>query len=402
MQYHLMHKMIPVVMMEIDEDTGSVTSLGELYDPLHLPVGVAYSGTEVDRRGLNAWWSGRSIPASRSGLREALETLGISSPQLLLTKCYGLSLSDQYWACPKNSGLKWEDINFFDHAFSGDMGDILFGEPSANEEINLASPDNTSDGWLKKKWVIMDGKRCLIKGGSGATRQEPYNEVIASAMMRRLNIPHIPYSLMLTEEQPYSVCEDFITAEIELVSAWHIMQTQRKPNHASNYQHYLHCCQSLGIPDVSDATDRMLALDYLIVNADRHFNNFGAVRNAETLAWIGAAPVFDCGTSLWHDKPPAMIRPTDKQPSKPFRADHAEQIKLVQSFKWLDFSALKGVDEELREILKGSPFIDEARCDALCYGLQKRVEYLQEYVRTREASYISPSRTKSSRNDDAR
>ena len=205
MQYNLMHKTIPVVMMEIDEDTGSVTSLGELYAPFHLPLGVAYSGTEVDRRGLNAWWSGRSIPASRSGLREALETLGISSPQLLLTKCYGLSLSDQYWACPKDSGLKWEAINFFDHGFSGDMGDILFGEPSANEEINLVSPNNTSDGWLKKKWIIMDGKRCLIKGGSGATRQEPYNEVIASAIMRRLKIPHIPYTMMLMDEQPYSI-----------------------------------------------------------------------------------------------------------------------------------------------------------------------------------------------------
>lgn len=35
----------------------------------------------------------------------------------------------------------------------------------------------------------MNGKRCLIKGGSGATWQEPYNEVIASRIMERLHIP---------------------------------------------------------------------------------------------------------------------------------------------------------------------------------------------------------------------
>ncbi|MDR1409774.1 MAG: excisionase [Oscillospiraceae bacterium] len=383
MQYLLMHKRIPVVPMEIDESTGAITFLGALAAPQHLPIGIAYSGAEVDRKSLNDWWSGRSIPASRSGLREALETMGVSSPQLLLTKCFGLSLSDQYWVCPENSGLKWEDVNFFDHPFSDDVGNILFGDAPANDDIDLTSPDNTSDGQLRKKWKVIDGKRCLLKGGSNPAQQEPYNEAIASAIMRRLGIAHIPYSVELIDETPYSVCEDFITPQTELVSAWHIMQTSKKLNHMSNYQHYLYCCQMLGIPGVADALDRMLAVDFLIVNEDRHLNNFGAVRNAETLAWIGAAPIFDCGTSMWHDRFTEQIQPLGKQTSKPFRTDHAEQIKLVKSWEWLDFSALKGIDEEFREIVKGSPSIDEARLDALCYGLKKRAQLLQENVRTR-------------------
>ena len=123
------------------------------------------------------------------------------------------------------------------------------------------SPDNTSDGWLKKKWAILDGKRCLLKGGSGATQQEPYNEVLASRIMERLHIPHVPYTLTVQEDYPYSVCEDFITPDTELVTAWHIMQTQPKPNHVSVYQHYLNCCEAFGIPGVKDSLDRMLVLD---------------------------------------------------------------------------------------------------------------------------------------------
>ncbi|GHU82235.1 hypothetical protein FACS1894196_0230 [Clostridia bacterium] len=157
----------------------------------------------------------------------------------------------------------------------------------------------------------------------------------------------------------------------------------KKLNHMSSYQHYLQCCHTLGIPRISDAVDRMLAVDFLIVNEDRHLNNFGAVRNTETLEWLGAAPIFDCGTSMWHDRFTSQIQPLGKQKSKPFRADHAEQIKLVKSFNWLDLSVLKGIDEEFREIVKGSPSIDEARLNALCYGLKKRVDLLQEYVRTR-------------------
>jgi hypothetical protein len=122
----------------------------------------------------------------------------------------------------------------------------------------------------------------------------------------------------------------------------------------------------------------MLTVDYLIVNSDRHFNNFGAVRNAETLEWFGPAPIFDCGTSMWHDRVPQMIRPALKNPSKPFRNDHNEQIKLVGSFDWLNLDALNGIEEEYSDLLKQSAFIDEERRSKLCFALQMRVKLLKE------------------------
>lgn len=41
--------------------------------------------------------------------------------------------------------------------------------------------------------------------------------------------------------------------------------------------------------------DRMIVLDHTIANGDRHLNNFGLVRDADTLEWLGSAPVYDCG-----------------------------------------------------------------------------------------------------------
>ena len=240
------------------------------------------------------------------------------------------------------------------------------------------SPDNTSDGWLRKKWKIVDGKRYLLKGGSGATWQEPYNEVLASRMMERLRIPHVKYELLLEEEYPYSVCENFITPDTELISAWYIMQTVKKQNHVSVYQHYLDCCEYLGIPGIKEAVDRMLTIDYLIVNEDRHQNNFGVIRRAGTLEYIGAAPIYDSGTSLWFDKPAGLIKDDGKETCKPFKSSHKEQIKLVKDFDWLDFSALAGIEEELWEIVKGSLFVDEKRCSALCRGLRSRIKTLEK------------------------
>jgi hypothetical protein len=38
------------------------------------------------------------------------------------------------------------------------------------------------------------------------------------------------------------------------------------------------------------------------------------------------------------------------------------------------------LDEELREIVKGSLFIDDARCEALCRGFNQRISMLEEVV----------------------
>lgn len=376
MEYRLMHKDIVVAEITLDSATCSIIKIGNLNEASHLPVGVTVKKGEANRTALNEWWSNRSIPTSRQGIRNALQDLNVATPQALLDKSLGLSLSDQYWICPKDSPLTWSKVNFFENSFSDDVGNILFGKDTQSDVISLMSPDNTSDGWLRKKWTIINGKRSLVKGGSGANQQEPYNEVIASAIMRRLGIPHVPYTLTMLDGYPFSVCEDFVTPHTELISAWYIMQTQKKENHVSVYQHYSNCCEALGIADISEHLDYMIIVDYLIANEDRHQNNFGVLRNADTLQWLGAAPIYDSGSSLWFTSPVSMISAAGKLSSKPFKTTHDEQIKLVTSFDWVDLNALEGMDDEIREIVNDSPFIDDLRCDAICNAFNKRIEML--------------------------
>lgn len=387
--YILMHKEIPVAELLLDGACGIIRSVGRVYEALHVPVGIPVKGGEIDRSALNAWWQGRAIPASRMGIRDALQEMKIPDTRLLAEKAMGLSLSDQYWIRPAESEISWKQVNFFDNPFSEDVGNLLFGKDVDMESISLVSPDNTSDGWLRKKWIIAGGKRCLLKGGSGAVRQEPYNEVLAGRICRRLGIPHVSYTLTTEEDYPYSLCEDFVTPDTELISAWYIMQTAKKPNHVSIYRHYLDCCRQLGISGAEAAVNQMIVLDYLIVNEDRHQNNFGVLRKADTLEYVGAAPIYDSGTSLWFDKPTAMIKADARVSCKPFKNTHEEQMKLVTDFDWLDISALSGIDEELREILRGSLFIDEARCGALCEGLKGRAKMLEAAAASSHKSILT-------------
>lgn len=380
MKYILMHKEIPVVKLDLDEVTGIFLKVEDVFNGEHLPVGVAIRQGVVDRATLNNWWRKRSIPASRAGLRDALEELHIYTPEVLLHKSYGLSLSDQYWICPEGSGLEWKNINFFDNTFSEDIGNILLGHASSSDGMSFINPDNTSDGWLKKKWTIIDGKRCLLKAGSNIYHQEPYNEVIASAVMKRLDIPYTDYYITILKDEPYSVCEDFITRDTELVTCNHLMESRKQLGNVSNYQHFVNCCKEVGL-DAVPFLDRMLTVDFLIANTDRHTNNFGLIRNAETLEYVGFAPIYDSGSSLWFNVVTQQIQPlSPKLTSKPFKTTHYEQIKLVTSFDWLDLKALNGIEDEVDEILSSSEYIDLARRTKLCNAIKERVALLSDIV----------------------
>ena len=87
LKYTLMHKRIDVAEIELDDATGFIQKIGTVYAPEHLPVGIPVRKGMADRAAMNAWWTDRSIPASRSGVREALETLEITSTKMLLVCC---------------------------------------------------------------------------------------------------------------------------------------------------------------------------------------------------------------------------------------------------------------------------------------------------------------------------
>ncbi|MDD3415932.1 MAG: HipA domain-containing protein [Lachnospiraceae bacterium] len=375
----LMNKNTPIVAMELDEDTVAVSKITEAYHLDFLPVGIDKKTGLPNRKELNEWWYGRAIPASRSGLRGALEQMEINQPEQLLMKCNGLSLSDQYWMKPADSNLEWKDINFFENSFSDDVGNILFGQPKQDNKIDLMSPCNTSDGWLKKKWKIVNAKRCLIKAGSNPYMQEPLNEVFGTKLHERLGCKnYVPYAISWEDGVPYSVCENFVTTDTELVSAVSINRSIKKRSQYSSYEHFMNACKELGIPGMQQYMDYLLVFDYLMANTDRHFGNFGAIRNVNTLEWIGPAPVFDSGTSLWHDKLTKSIGSNNQIEMKPFYADAFRQMELVTDFDWIPFENLKNLQDDIREVFIQSNFMDEERIEAIASAVGNRVEELQE------------------------
>ena len=56
-------------------------------------------------------------------------------------------------------------------------------------------------------------------------------------------MPFVDYDLIFEDEQPLSVCENFITPQTELISAYSIYATLPKEKNISSYEHFKRCCE---------------------------------------------------------------------------------------------------------------------------------------------------------------
>lgn len=342
-----------------------------LLDKDRSPLGVFGQRGVSDAVAFDAWWKGRGIPVTRSGIQRILDDASVFVPEELVMRNLGLSLSDQYWIRPQDSHLEWRDINFFNNDFNR-VSDST-GPYSPVRTPAGAHPDNTSDGNLSKQWVAQNERRILLKGG-GANNQEPYNEVVATALHQRLlrSGEYVPYRLVEDEDVALCACEDFLTDEEEFVPAIYVDRLLPEHTDWSHYQHYVRCCEGLGIEDAEFALWKMIVCDDLIANSDRHYRNFGIVRNVETLA-CHPAPVFDSGSCLWAGTSLADLRHGEFSfESKQFEPNPARQLLLVEDMAWFEPEDLDGFVDQAIEILARNPLLVE-RLPYIRRSLKRRV-----------------------------
>ncbi|MBQ9041652.1 MAG: DNA-binding protein [Eggerthellaceae bacterium] len=354
--FTLMNRTHEIAEVVYDAKRMEFTSFGELVDEARAPIGVAPAGGRILLADFNRWWRNRGIPITRLGLDRLLRDAGVAVPEELIQRNLGLSLSDQYWIRPAESHLAWEEVNFFHNDFEEVAEHTA---PYASSPSVRAEPANTSDGNLEKTWIVRDGARLLQKGSSH-NGQEPYNEVVATALHRRLLSPgcYVEYTLEGEGASAFSLCADFIADDEEYIPAMYVQRTLTEQVGRNEYEHYLACCEALGAHGAKEALDQMIICDDIIANHDRHFRNFGIVRNVETLG-CRPAPLFDSGSSLWCDVDEKTLAQGERGfSSRQFYPNPARQLLLVEDFSWFDASRLEGFVDEAIAILAGNEALE--------------------------------------------
>ncbi len=387
----LMNKNTEVLMAEYDSANGVFSKIYEIYNIDYAPYILKsfYINNNLNdisfRTNLSLWFKGRGIPSWRDKLDLLLHRLDITAPTQLLDKAFGLSLTDQYWIKPYSLNVEYDDINFFDNDF--EYAEFLEASLSKNSGIitnkkSLETPNNTTDGMLKKAWIIENKTRYLLKGGYKNEMLQPFNEVLASEICRRLGFSHVTYTLSIYKDMIVSKCPCFINKDTELITCHQIMENMDRNNNLSDYENYIKVLEENGIFDARVKLENMYILDFLIMNEDRHLNNFGIIRDVNTLKWLDVAPIFDNGESLkieYYDEEELHISGEGRLFYEIKSFD--EIIKVVKNLKRIDISKLDGIVEWFDELLHKYQYLtkfSDIRINRLCILLNRQINKLKK------------------------
>lgn len=378
----LKHKDLDVAMVQIDLTSGKIDYVLEVYLPEELPIGCIESGN-----GIRKWWESRAIPDSRRGIQQVLNYVQEETNLSLMLSAYGLSLTDHYWMQPIGKELYWKDLNFYENTFSDELGSLLTDSEKIDMNVNISkfSPSSSVNGELKKKWIIRDGIRYLLKVNANDYGQQAVNELIASRLHRYLGWKnYIAYSVETIKiedvEVPCSLNPLFTSDELEFVSGYQLISNYDKPNTISYYESIIDQAALYGISKdvVREQLEYTILTDFILSNTDRHFNNFGFLYHPESRKIIAMAPIFDTGNSLFYNK---EIIPTKKNlldiSVASFCKKEVEMLRYVTNKQLVKVEKLKGFSTEVKELLEKYTDMPSERAEAIARTIEEKIQYLE-------------------------
>lgn len=391
-----------VTIRHLDRDAAVATYREDLHEfsrilsvpsPADCPIEALDAHGRVTLRGLNSWWSNRSIPSSRDGAGRLFRLLDVDSPSELLERSLGLSLSDSFWVVPDEMrDATWDSVNFFENDFPDELGLRTAGiEASSPSRQATWGPSGSVGGDLPKAWTIGDdGRRILLKGGRGVTAQEPWNELIATKLYERV-FPEgsfVPYRLTQRGGQTFSACDDFIRTGQDFVPAYAAVFNQKRRASINNYEWFVSSLERSSVDGVEAFVCAMVCCDFVLGNFDRHYGNFGLVRDASTLEFVGMAPVFDSGNSLWCNRQtlfPYAGHVSYAYDPLPFAArgevgghapDPSRQLRMLRDFEWYEQTAFDVAPEIVHDVLSQNENFPPRRIDLITKAVRRNVTVL--------------------------
>jgi hypothetical protein len=329
----------------------------------------------LTNEGVLKWLERRVIPKNRAFVAEILKTfnLSVGNTKGIIDVCKGLSVNDSFWVVPRGFEGTYKRYNLYENPFSEILSLVAYTGIRQSDRVFTTSPELTTNGMLPKAWRLIDGDGIyLYKGGSSGaanTGNEPYSEYYACQVARAMGLNAITYDLENWKGVLASKCKLFTDIDTAFIPVGRIVQTGGLKGCLDYYA-------GLG-KDFLEAVNSMLVFDAVIYNEDRHFGNFGILRDNRAGAILAPAPLFDHGISLFNYAMQDDLTELDKY-----------AMTRAPAYSNLTFESIcaevlgKTQMKQLRGLIgfsfKRHPTINwpEKRLDAVERHLQKRVRQL--------------------------
>ena len=233
---------------------------------------------------LAGWLSMRAIDEHRTNSRLLKRALRLEKKDDISTvlQVNAATITDTYWVKEPHSPLTYEDVRFKTNLFDNLA---LTGDPNSFNQKPSRTPELTNTGSFEKCWRLIDKVWWMYKAENV---QERFTEVFAYHLAKALGIPAAIYET----DNGYVRSRDFTdNARVNFEPAYSVIGEE------ADYVRIYDILAPYG-EVVTDAFVQMAYFDALIFNMDRHEHNFGFLRDVETGAILGMAPLFDHNIAL--------------------------------------------------------------------------------------------------------
>ena len=297
-RYHL--KLYDDILLTFSlEEKGIEGLTGEIISHDESKLKLFPIGLELTNKGIVKWLANRVIPKNRAFVNEILKTFGLSvnDTKGIIDVCLGLSLNDSFWVTPVEFTGKFADYNLFDNPFSEALSLVAYTGAGNADKAFSTSPEFTTNGRLRKAWRHIENDGIYLykggtEGGYANSGNEPYSEFYASQIARAMGLDAVVYDLENWKGILASKCRLFTDINTAFVPIYKLMEDNTLKAALDYYKR-------LGKKAYEDLCS-MLVFDAVIYNEDRHYGNFGLLRDNHTGKIIKPAPIFDNGLSLFN------------------------------------------------------------------------------------------------------
>jgi len=242
---------------------------------------------------INEWLENRKASKHNASIRKIMEECGCGTTSGFIQVTHAASLNDTFWVKTENETLKWEDVSLYQNEFNEIISKLAFeGVGLQDFQFSDTSPELSTEGSFKKCWKKESDGIFLYKRGSEGARNaglEPYCEALASEIALQLCPGCVPYHLVKLHGKLATKCQLFTNETYGYVPMAKI------PLENKTLDTVLQYFSSIGS---EDTFRRMLVLDALTFNVDRHLGNYGILIHNDTLEPIKMAPVFDLNMAM--------------------------------------------------------------------------------------------------------
>lgn len=234
------------------------------------------------------WLETRAIDSHRANSRLLKKALRLQEKDDVSTVIHvnGATITDTYWIRPIGSDLTYADIRFDNDYFSGLAlkGTYDSFSRAANSKKSR-TPELTNIGSFEKCWKLRDGKWRLYKK---ANHNEQFSELFIQELGFALGMNMAVYE---RGDGCVNTIDFTDCASVNFEPALSFMGDNE------DYHDVVKVLQKLCPAAIPDYV-RMIFLDTITANPDRHTGNFGLLRNPDTGELLGLAPVFDHNMAL--------------------------------------------------------------------------------------------------------